>query len=64
MSLAKTRRVGGSLVVTLPKELVESRKIKEGEIIEIIVRKVRKEGFAALKGMSSFTAGDELSTHE
>jgi len=31
MSLAKTRKVGGSLVVTLPKELVESEKIKEGE---------------------------------
>jgi len=64
MSLAKTRKVGGSLVVTLPKELVESRKIKEGEIIEITVRKVKMDGFSALKGMSKFTAEDELSTHE
>jgi len=64
MSLAKTRRVGGSLVVTLPKELVESKKIKEGEIVEIMVKKVRKDGFGVLKGMKPFIAEDELTTHE
>jgi len=62
--LAKTRKVGGSLVVTLPKELVESEKIKEGEIIEIKVKKLRKKGFGILKGVGSFTAEDELKTHE
>jgi predicted DNA-binding antitoxin AbrB/MazE fold protein len=48
----------------LPKELVESIKIKEGEIIEITVNKVRKNGFGVLKGMNSFTAEDELTSHE
>jgi len=62
--LAKTRKVGGSLVVTLPKELVESEKIKEGEIIEIKVKKLRKKGFGILKGVAPFTAEDELKTHE
>ena len=62
--LAKTRKVGGSLVVTLPKELVESEKIKEGEIIEIKVKKLRKKGFGILKGVGPFTAEDELKTHE
>jgi antitoxin component of MazEF toxin-antitoxin module len=64
MSLAKTRKVGGSLVVTLPKELVESKKIKEGEIVEITVKKVRKDGFGILKGMAPFAAKDELAAHE
>jgi hypothetical protein len=64
MSLAKTRRVGGSLVVTLPKELVASKRIKEGEIVEIVVKKVRKDGFGTFKGLSSFTAKDELTAHE
>jgi len=64
MSLAKTRKVGGSLVVTLPKELVESKKIKEGEIVEITVKKVRKDGFGVLKGMTPFTVKDELTAHE
>jgi len=64
LALAKTRKVGGSLVVTLPKELVESKKIKEGEIVEITVKKVRKDGFGVLKGMGRFTAKDELIAHE
>jgi bifunctional DNA-binding transcriptional regulator/antitoxin component of YhaV-PrlF toxin-antitoxin module len=62
--LAKTRKVGGSLVVTLPKELVESTKIKEGEIIEISVKKLRKDGFGILKGVGPFTVEDELTTHD
>lgn len=64
MSLVKVRRVGGSLVVTLPKELVESKKIKEGEIVEISVKKVKKNGFGVFKGLTPFTAKDELSAHE
>jgi hypothetical protein len=51
-------------VVTLPKELVESEKIKEGEVIEISVKKLRKNGFGTLKGVGPFTAEDELTTHE
>ena len=51
-------------MVTLPKELVESKKIKEGEIVEVIVKKVRKDGFGAFKDLSSFTAKDELAAHE
>src|SRR3972149_9699831 len=58
-SLTKTRKVGGSLVVTLPKELVESQKIKEGEVVEVTVKKLRKAGFGSLKGIGPFTAEDE-----
>jgi bifunctional DNA-binding transcriptional regulator/antitoxin component of YhaV-PrlF toxin-antitoxin module len=61
---SKTRKVGGSLVVTLPKELVEANRIKEGEIIEIKIKKLRKDGFGILKGVGPFTAQDELTTHD
>ena len=64
MSLVKTRNVEGSLVVTLPKELVDSMRIREGEIVEITVRKVRKDGFGILKGLPPFTAENELTAHE
>jgi len=64
MGLAKTRRVGGSLVITLPKELVEEQKIREGEILEVVVRRLKKNGFGALRGMKPFTVEDELKAHE
>ena len=63
-ALVKTRRVGGSLVVTLPKEVTESKGIKEGEIIEITVKKLRVDGFGALRGIGPFTPDDELKAHE
>ena len=62
--LTKTRKVGGSIVVTLPKELVENQKIKPDEIIEITVRKCKKAGFGSLRNMKSFTVEDELQTHD
>jgi len=58
--LVKTRKVGGSIVVTLPKELVEAQNIKENQCVEITVKKCRKDGFGMFKGMSPFTAEDEL----
>jgi antitoxin component of MazEF toxin-antitoxin module len=64
MSTVKTRKVGGSIVVTLPKKLVENKKIKEGELLEITVKKIKIDGFGALKGMKSFNAEDELKTHD
>ena len=51
-------------MVTLPKELVESKKIKAGEIVEIRVKKLRKDGFGILKGVGPFTVEDELTAHE
>lgn len=51
-------------MVTLPKELVESKKIREGEIVEIAVKKVRKDGFGIFKGLTPFAAEDELTGHE
>jgi hypothetical protein len=56
--------VGGSLVVTLPKELVETQKIRENEYIEITVKKCKIDGFGILKGIGPFTVEDELTAHE
>jgi len=62
--LAKTRKIGSSIVITLPKELVETQKIKENEYVEISVRKCPKNGFGALRGMRPFTEADELKASE
>jgi antitoxin component of MazEF toxin-antitoxin module len=62
--LTKTRKVGGSIVVTLPKEIVELQQIKENEYVEITVKKCRKDGFGILKGMAPFTVEDEMQSLE
>lgn len=61
-TLTRTRAVGGSLVVTIPKEIVEEESIKEGELVKINVEKVKKSGFGLFKGIDSFTKEDELDT--
>ena len=62
--LTKTRKVGGSIVVTLPKEIVELQQIKENEYVEITVKKCRIDGFGILKGMAPFTVEDEMQSLE
>ncbi len=63
-ALVKTRRVGGSLVVSIPKEATEQEGIREGELVEIEVRKARRDWFGATRGVGPFTKEDELDTHE
>ena len=62
--IAKTRKIGGSIVVTIPKDIVKANSIAEGELIEIELNKLRNFGFGALKGIGSFKKEDELTTHE
>jgi len=61
--LVKTRKVGGSIVVSIPKEATEQEGIREGELVEIEVKKAKKDWFGALKGVGIFSKEDELDTH-
>jgi len=47
----KTRRVGGSIVVTIPVEVVEIAQIEEGETLKIEIEKPRNSYFGALRGI-------------
>jgi len=57
-ALTRTRSVGGSLIVTIPKEIVKEESLRENELVEIKVQKVRKSGFGLLKGIGKFTDKD------
>jgi antitoxin component of MazEF toxin-antitoxin module len=61
-AVTRARSVGGSLMVTIPKEIANESSISEGELIEIEVSKIRKSGFGILKGIGKFTEKDELDT--
>ena len=59
-ALTKARRVGGSIMVRIPKEVVEQEDIKEGEMVEVEVRKAKKDWFGATPDLPPFTHEDEL----
>lgn len=58
-TLAKARRIGGSLVITIPSLIARAENIQENDFVEIRVKKKRKSYFGALKGIGSFTKKDK-----
>ena len=63
-SVVKTRAIGGSLVVTIPSEVVKLEDLKEGEYVEVKVKKLRRDYFGALKGIGSYTRDDRAKDRE
>ena len=59
-TLTRTRKIGGSLVVTIPKEIVKEEGIKEKDLVEFKVKKVKKSWFGVFKGIGPMTKKDEL----
>ena len=62
--MSKAISVGGSLMVTIPKQLVEMLNLHPNEPIEIEVKKIKKSGFGMFRGVGKFTKGDELHLHD
>lgn len=58
--LTKTRCVGGSLMVTIPAEIVKEKSINAGELVEIDIEKIKKSYFGALKGVGSMSEEDKF----
>jgi len=48
------KRVGGSLMVRIPKESIEIEEIREGEVVKVKIEKVRKDWFGAFSGLKRF----------
>ncbi len=63
-AIVRSRKVGGSIVVRIPKEVAEQEGIREGELVEVEVRKARKDFYGALKGIGRFSREDELDSHD
>jgi len=59
-SLTRTRAIGGSLMVTIPKEIVREKSIQEGELVEIDIEKPKRDFFGVLKGIGSFKEKDRM----
>jgi len=59
-SVSRIRSIGGSLVITIPKEIVKEKSLREGELIELELEKPKQNFFGALKGIGSFTRQDRM----
>lgn len=63
-TVAKARKIGGSLMVRIPKEVVEQEDIREGELVELEVRKARRSFFGISPGVGPFTREDRMGDHD
>ncbi len=64
-AIVKSRKAEGSIIIRIPKQVVEHERIQEGELLEIEARKAKKKDwFGAFKGIGPFTRKDELDSHE
>lgn len=59
-AVVKPRKIGGSLVVRIPKEIVQAERIKAGQTLIIQIKKSRTDFFGALKELASFSKNDEF----
>lgn len=57
--ITKLRKVGGSIIATIPKNVIEVEGLMPGQIVVIKVEKVKKSFLGAAKGIGSFTKEDE-----
>ncbi len=64
LALARVRKVGGSLVVTIPREVAEEEGVKPGELVNIEIRKTKKSFFGIDRGIGPFTRDDEMTDHD
>ncbi|MEW6749009.1 MAG: AbrB/MazE/SpoVT family DNA-binding domain-containing protein [Candidatus Micrarchaeota archaeon] len=62
--ISKAVGVGGSIMVTIPKQIVEMLNIRPNEQVELEVKKVPKSGFGLYRGIGKFTKEDELQLND
>ena len=58
-SVTKLRKVGGSIVATVPKKIIDLEGLMPGQTVKIEIKKIRKSGLGAMKGIGSFTKEDK-----
>lgn len=58
-SITRLRKVGGSIMATIPKEIVDVDGFEPGERVRIRVEKLKKSFFGIAKGIGSLTKEDK-----
>jgi len=58
----KLRKIGGSLVATIPKDIVKTMNLKEKDKISINIKKEKQDYFGIYSGKIKFEESDRLDT--
>ena len=53
-AIVRAKKIGGSIMVTIPSQITKLKQIGGDELLEIRVRKRKIDGFGALKGIGSY----------
>lgn len=53
-NMTRLRKSGGSLIATIPKELVDRLQLEEDDYVQINVKKDRRSGFGAFPELEEF----------
>ena len=61
--ISRTRKIGGSLVTTIPKDTVEKFNIKENELVELEIRKAKKSFFGAF-ALNNYSIKDRMANRD
>ena len=59
-AIARTRKIGGSLIVTIPRTIVEEEGLTENQVVKVDITKVKKSGFGLCKGVGPFSKESEF----
>ena len=57
--LARTRKIGGSLVVTIPAQILKLKQLQENQLVDIKINKRKLDYFGALKGIGSYNREED-----
>jgi len=63
-TIVKTRRIGGSIVVRIPKDVAAKEGIGENDFVEIDVKKAKSDWFGAFPKLRKFSHAEELDVHD
>ncbi|MEK6844241.1 MAG: AbrB/MazE/SpoVT family DNA-binding domain-containing protein [Nanoarchaeota archaeon] len=59
VAITRIRALGGSLAVTIPIDIVREKNLKEDEVVEIEIKKHKKDYFGALKGIGKYNRKED-----
>lgn len=62
-TVQRVKKVGGSLMVRIPKEIAEIEQIQPDSAVEVEIHRIRKNWFGSLQGLKPLKKSEKLQLH-